>query len=184
MQEECRSAVRAAPKGFNVCEDRSDGYQFVYPFGWQEVAVTGADVVFKDIVEPLESVSVSLAKTQRGSVTEFGAPQEVRVREALPAPSALVASLGSEAEHSLARSRACEHTKPRSLDDLCRWWTSCPYHGTPFKARLSLAVPPPANLHSPALSFSCTTCWSFALTLNSRLPRGQPPSLPTPPPGC
>jgi hypothetical protein len=62
----------AAPKGFSVYEDRNDGYKMLYPFGWQEVAVTGADVVFKDIVEPLESVSVSLAKTDRASMAEFG----------------------------------------------------------------------------------------------------------------
>jgi photosystem II oxygen-evolving enhancer protein 2 len=67
----------AAPKGFNPYEDRSDGYKFLYPFGWQEVAVKGTDIVFKDIVEPLESVSVTLTTTERKDITEFGDIQEV-----------------------------------------------------------------------------------------------------------
>ena len=32
---------------FQLYKDANDGYQFAYPFGWQEVAVTGQDVVFK-----------------------------------------------------------------------------------------------------------------------------------------
>jgi photosystem II oxygen-evolving enhancer protein 2 len=27
--------------------DLNDNYQFLYPFGWQEVTVDGADVVYK-----------------------------------------------------------------------------------------------------------------------------------------
>lgn len=61
-----------------MCEDLNDGYKFVYPFGWQEVAVNGTDVVFKDIVEPLESVSVTLTKTDKKDITEFGDIQLVR----------------------------------------------------------------------------------------------------------
>lgn len=61
-----------APSGFNVCADTNDGYQFLYPFGWQEVAVTGVDVVFKDVIEPLESVSVTLIPTEKKDITEFG----------------------------------------------------------------------------------------------------------------
>lgn len=37
----------------------------------------GADVVFKDVVEPLESVSVTLTKTEKKDITEFGDIQEV-----------------------------------------------------------------------------------------------------------
>lgn len=40
-------------------KDTQDGYGFLYPFGWQEIAVDGQDVVFKDVIEPLESVSWS-----------------------------------------------------------------------------------------------------------------------------
>jgi hypothetical protein len=62
----------AAPKGFQACEDLNDGYKFLYPFGWQEVAVAGADIVFKDVVEPLETVSVTKTKTDKKDVSEFG----------------------------------------------------------------------------------------------------------------
>ena len=59
-------------------KDAQDGYSFVYPFGWQEVAVKGQDVVYKDVIEPLESVSVSISKTDKDKVSEFGAAPEAR----------------------------------------------------------------------------------------------------------
>ncbi len=65
-------------------KDSQDGYSFVYPFGWQEVAVKGQDVVYKDIIEPLESVSVSITVTDKASVADFGSPAEVRVTNAPP----------------------------------------------------------------------------------------------------
>lgn len=34
--------------------------------------MSGADVVYKDVVEPLESVSVSITPTEKKDVTEFG----------------------------------------------------------------------------------------------------------------
>lgn len=66
------------PAGFNAAKDTQDSYQFIYPFGWQEVSVDGQDVVYKDIIEPLESASVSITKTDKTSVTEFGNPLEVQ----------------------------------------------------------------------------------------------------------
>ncbi|DBA91584.1 TPA: hypothetical protein ACH3X1_003197 [Trebouxia sp. C0004] len=74
-----QSAVAAAkgPPGFNAAKDTQDSYQFVYPFGWQEVSVDGTDVVYKDIIEPLESASVTISKTDKASVTDFGNPLEV-----------------------------------------------------------------------------------------------------------
>lgn len=67
----------AAPRGFNPVQDLTDNYQFLYPFGWQEVTVTGADVVYKDVVEPLESVSVTITPTDRRDITDFGDVNEV-----------------------------------------------------------------------------------------------------------
>ena len=64
--------VPAAPKGFVAVQDLQDAYQFTYPFGWQEVAVKGADIVYKDVVEPLESVSVTLTPTDKKDILEFG----------------------------------------------------------------------------------------------------------------
>lgn len=36
------------------------------------MSVTGADVVYKDVIEPLESVSVTITDTTKGDVTDFG----------------------------------------------------------------------------------------------------------------
>jgi len=60
------------PKGFTIVKDQADGYQFLAPFGWQEVEVEGLDVVYKDLIEPLESVSVTLIPTDKKAITEFG----------------------------------------------------------------------------------------------------------------
>ena len=37
----------------------------------------GQDVVYKDVIEPLESVSVSLTSTDKKDITEYGSPLEV-----------------------------------------------------------------------------------------------------------
>lgn len=66
-----------APKGYTAILDNADGYKFFYPFGWQEVAVKGQDVAFKDVIEPLESVSVSIIKTDKTSLSELGTPDAV-----------------------------------------------------------------------------------------------------------
>jgi photosystem II oxygen-evolving enhancer protein 2 len=65
------------PKGFVGLRDKGDGYQFFYPFGWQEVSIPGQDVVYKDVIEPLESVSVSLIDTDNASISEYGEVKEV-----------------------------------------------------------------------------------------------------------
>lgn len=70
-------AASKGPPGFNAAKDTQDSYQFIYPFGWQEVSVDGTDVVYKDIIEPLESASVTISKTDKSSVTDFGNPLEV-----------------------------------------------------------------------------------------------------------
>lgn len=41
------------------------------------MSVDGTDVVYKDIIEPLESASVTISKTDKSSVSEFGNPLEV-----------------------------------------------------------------------------------------------------------
>jgi photosystem II oxygen-evolving enhancer protein 2 len=53
-------------------KDTQDGYAFLYPFGWQEIAVDGQDVVYKDVIEPLESVSVSMVPTDKTDIAEYG----------------------------------------------------------------------------------------------------------------
>lgn len=83
-----------APRGFNPVQDLNDNYQFLYPFGWQEVTVKGADVVYKDVVEPLESVSVTITPTDKAAVGEFGDIADVAntlATEVLTAPGNEVA---------------------------------------------------------------------------------------------
>lgn len=43
----------------------------------QEVSVDGVDVVYKDIIEPLENVAVTLVDTDKKSIEEYGSPNEV-----------------------------------------------------------------------------------------------------------
>ncbi|XP_057436366.1 psbP-like protein 1, chloroplastic [Lotus japonicus] len=64
-------------KGFLPVTDQKDGYTFIYPFGWQEVSIEGQDKVFKDVIEPLESVSVNIIPTGKQNIKEFGPPQQV-----------------------------------------------------------------------------------------------------------
>ncbi|XP_061374418.1 psbP-like protein 1, chloroplastic [Gastrolobium bilobum] len=64
-------------KGFLSVLDKKDGYSFLYPFGWQEVVIEGQDKVFKDVIEPLESVSVNLIPTSKQDIREFGSAEQV-----------------------------------------------------------------------------------------------------------
>ncbi|KAL5719441.1 phycocyanin alpha-subunit phycocyanobilin lyase [Ranunculus cassubicifolius] len=67
----------AAEKGFLPVTDQKDGYEFIYPFGWQEVVIEGQDKVFKDVIEPLETASVNLVPTNKTDIKELGSPEEV-----------------------------------------------------------------------------------------------------------
>uniref|UniRef100_A0A0F7GYR0 PsbP-like protein 1 n=1 Tax=Geranium maderense TaxID=28964 RepID=A0A0F7GYR0_9ROSI len=71
------SFAAESKKGFIPVLDKTDGYTFLYPFGWQEVAIEGLDKVFKDVIEPLESVSVTVIPTSKQDIREFGSPQEI-----------------------------------------------------------------------------------------------------------
>ncbi|ESA36812.1 photosystem ii oxygen evolving complex protein [Leptolyngbya sp. Heron Island J] len=55
------------------------GYQFSYPTGWIEVKVTGGpDVVFHDIINVTENVSVVVSPVAEGkTLEELGGPSEV-----------------------------------------------------------------------------------------------------------
>ena len=80
-----------ALSGFNVVKDTRKGYQFYYPVGWQEITVDGQDAVYKDIIEPLESVALNIYPTSRESLTDIGNPDEVAktlVAKALAVPGA------------------------------------------------------------------------------------------------
>ncbi|PKA63732.1 PsbP-like protein 1, chloroplastic [Apostasia shenzhenica] len=89
-QANSASFAAEAIKGFLAVSDKKDGYSFVYPFGWQEVIVQGQDKVFKDVIEPLESVSINTIPTSKQDIRELGPPQEVAnalIRKVLAPPS-------------------------------------------------------------------------------------------------
>lgn len=73
------------------------------------MSVDGTDVVYKDIIEPLESASVTISKTDKSSVTDFGNPLEVTIElffshadlRATPQPAWLAE------DHSKSRANAC-----------------------------------------------------------------------------
>ncbi|XP_044509096.1 psbP-like protein 1, chloroplastic isoform X2 [Mangifera indica] len=77
VNQTLESFAAESKKGFLSVTDNKDGYSFLYPFGWQEVLVEGQDKVFKDVIEPLESVSVNMIPTGKLDIRDFGSPQEV-----------------------------------------------------------------------------------------------------------
>ncbi|XP_020584724.1 psbP-like protein 1, chloroplastic [Phalaenopsis equestris] len=90
IQANPASLAAEVKKGFQFVSDKKDGYSFLYPFGWQEVVVQGQDKVFKDVIEPLESVSVNMIPTSKQDIRELGSPQEVAealIRRVLAPPS-------------------------------------------------------------------------------------------------
>ncbi|XP_068644264.1 psbP-like protein 1, chloroplastic isoform X2 [Aristolochia californica] len=70
------SFAAESKKGFQAVNDKKDGYSFLCPFGWEEVVIDGQDKVFKDVIEPLESVSVNLIETSKGDIRDLGSPQQ------------------------------------------------------------------------------------------------------------
>ncbi|AFZ59846.1 photosystem II reaction center PsbP family protein [Anabaena cylindrica FACHB-243] len=69
----------AAAAGFKSFVDSADGYQFLYPNGWLQVKVAnGPDVVFHDLIEISENVSVVISPVPAGkNLAELGTPTEV-----------------------------------------------------------------------------------------------------------
>ncbi|HEY9761904.1 MAG TPA: photosystem II reaction center PsbP [Trichocoleus sp.] len=68
-----------AGAGLRSYANQYEGYEFMYPTGWTEVKVPGsADVVFHDIVNETENVSVVISDVPEGkSLQDLGAPTEV-----------------------------------------------------------------------------------------------------------
>ncbi|HEY9795204.1 MAG TPA: photosystem II reaction center PsbP, partial [Leptolyngbyaceae cyanobacterium] len=60
--------------GLKSYVDSIDGYEFLYPNGWLPVQVTdGPDVVFHDIIERTENVSVVISPVPEGkTLTDLG----------------------------------------------------------------------------------------------------------------
>ncbi len=65
--------------------DSRDGYQFLYPNGWVQVNVPnaseGVDVVFHDLIERTENLSVIISDIpENQTLTDLGTPTEVGYR--------------------------------------------------------------------------------------------------------
>jgi photosystem II oxygen-evolving enhancer protein 2 len=69
----------AAAAGFKSFVDTTDGYEFLYPNGWLQVKVAdGPDVVFHDLIEVSENISVVISPVPDGkTLPELGTPTEV-----------------------------------------------------------------------------------------------------------
>jgi photosystem II oxygen-evolving enhancer protein 2 len=72
----------ASAAGLKSFVDGADGYQFLYPNGWLQVKVAnGPDVVFHDLIEVSENVSVVISPVPDGkTLPELGTPTEVGYR--------------------------------------------------------------------------------------------------------
>ncbi len=70
------ASLGAGLKGY---VDSLDGYEFLYPNGWVSVKVAdGPDVVFHDLIEPTENVSVVFSEVPDGkSLAELGTATEI-----------------------------------------------------------------------------------------------------------
>lgn len=73
----------------------------------QEFTSDVQDKVFKDVIEPLESVSLNIVPTQRKSLTDIGTPEEVRLPPPGPAPPR-----GSTGGRTPTRARSRNRSRP------------------------------------------------------------------------
>lgn len=71
--------VASATAGLKSYIDTTDGYQFLYPNGWVQVKVNeGPDVVFHDLIEDTENVSVVISPvSNKKTLADLGTPDEV-----------------------------------------------------------------------------------------------------------
>lgn len=69
----------AGATGLKSYVDSTDGYKFLYPNGWLAVKVSGgADVVFHDLIERDENVSVVISPVSKDkTLADIGTPGEV-----------------------------------------------------------------------------------------------------------
>ena len=79
------SACSSPVGGLNRYSDAIDGYQFFYPNGWIAVDVKnksqGVDVVYRDIIEEGENLSVIISDIDRNmSLEDLGTPTDVGYR--------------------------------------------------------------------------------------------------------
>jgi photosystem II oxygen-evolving enhancer protein 2 len=86
--------------------DTSDGYKFLYPNGWVDVPFkSAADIVYHDLIEPTESVSVVISQVPGNKqLADLGTPTEVGYK------------LGSSAIAPAGSGRVAELTNAESAE--------------------------------------------------------------------
>ena len=97
----------SATSGLKSYVDSIDGYQFLYPNGWLPVKVSSGptDVVFHDLIETSENVSVVVSPVPEGkTLSELGTPGEVGYKLGKNA----IAPPGSNREAELVNAEARE----------------------------------------------------------------------------
>ena len=71
----------SAGAGLQSYADSYDGYEFLYPTGWVPANVpaeNGPDIVYRDIINESENVSVVISDVPKGkTLKELGSPSEV-----------------------------------------------------------------------------------------------------------
>ncbi|MCM1984800.1 photosystem II reaction center PsbP family protein [Lyngbya confervoides BDU141951] len=73
----------AAGGGLKAYVNERNGYEFVYPNGWVQIQVNnGPDVVFRDLIEESELVSVVVSNLtgNQTKLSDLGTPNEVGLR--------------------------------------------------------------------------------------------------------
>jgi photosystem II oxygen-evolving enhancer protein 2 len=103
--------------GLNAFTDEIDGYRFLYPNGWIQIKVNnGPDVVFHDLIELTENVSVAINPAPgRKSMSDFGTPDDVgeKFKSVIAPPDS-----GRSAELIKAEERETKGKKYYSLEYL------------------------------------------------------------------
>lgn len=92
--------------GLKAYVDNLDGYTFRYPNGWIPVKVSGvADVVFRDLIEETENVSVVVSDVEgNAQISDLGNPTAVGQRLL----STVIAPSGSDRQAELVAAEARE----------------------------------------------------------------------------
>lgn len=104
--QSCVSAVA----GLKSYTDSYDGYEFLYPNGWLPIKVgDGADVVFHDLIEETENVSVVISPVPEGkTLADLGTPSEIGQRMAQNMLTSADAGRRAELVNALAREKSGE----------------------------------------------------------------------------
>lgn len=100
------SCAVTATEGLKSHVDTTDGYEFLYPNGWVAVNVSnGPDVVYHDLIETTENVSVVISPVSEGkTLTQLGNPSEVGYKLSKNA----IAPPGSNREAELINAESLE----------------------------------------------------------------------------